>query len=127
MPSPKESTSCRRGHRGLADTVSIVPRDPELVWTRLWHVCKQCATPKELNGAETQVTCPGCLRTFFVPYQWKAYRRRYCCDACGQRARRKAARMKTHRCPACKTEFRSARRDARFCSNACRQATRKAA
>jgi hypothetical protein len=60
--------------------------------TGLLQVCEQCATQEELNVAQTQVTCPGCLRTFFVPYQWKACRRRYCCDACRQRARRKDRR-----------------------------------
>jgi hypothetical protein len=107
-----------------ADTVIIVAQrhsGPYGVFTPLVHVCEQCATQKELDGAKTQVICPGCSRTLFVPYQWKAHRRRYCCEACGKRARRKVRRLKTHLCSVCKIEFRSARRDARFCSNACRQ------
>ncbi len=129
MSIPKAPTHCRRCQGALADTVIIVPQDP-LVWTKLLHVCEQCATQEELNWAKTQVICPGCSRTLFVPYQWNAHRRRYCCDDCGERARhkarrisRKAGRMKTHVCPVCKSEFQSARRDARFCSNACRQWT----
>ena len=45
----------------------------------------------------------------------------YCCEACGKRARRKPNGIKNHICAACKGEFRSTRRDARFCTNACRQ------
>ena len=100
-----------------ADTVIIVAQrhsGPYGVFTPLVHVCEQCATQKELDGAKTQVICPGCSRTLFVPYQGKAHRRRYCCEACGARARRKIRRLKTHLCSVCKIEFRSARRDARF-------------
>src|SRR5205823_11192730 len=104
MSIPKEPTHCSRCQGALADTViivaQIVPRHHKKSRkrdsTRLLHVCEQCATPGELNGAKTQVICPGCQRTLFVPYQWSGHRRRYCCDACGQRARRKARRMKTH-------------------------------
>jgi ribosomal protein S27E len=139
MSIPKAPTHCTRCQGALADTVIIVAqlvpnRDKKpherAYWTRLLHVCEQCATQQELDAAKTQVICPGCSRTLFVPYQWNGHRRRYCCEACGKRARRKANRMKTHLCPVCKVEFQSARRDARFCSDACRQSTyrlRKAA
>lgn len=57
-----------------ADTVIIVAQrhsGPYGVFTPLVHVCEQCATQKELDGAKTQVICPGCSRTLFVPYQWR--------------------------------------------------------
>src|SRR6266567_4239046 len=39
------------------------------------------------------------MEAVFVLYQWEGHRRRYCCEACGQRARRKAMRMKTPSLP----------------------------
>jgi hypothetical protein len=130
MSLAKAPTRCTRCQGPLADTVVIVvqmiPRNDKRSrerdsWTRLLHVCEQCATQSELKFATTLLSCPGCSRTLLVPQRWNAHRRQYCCEACGKRARRKASRKKAHICAVCKTEFRSARRDARFCSNACRQ------
>jgi hypothetical protein len=123
MPSiPKALNKCKRCQRALAETVIFFAR-PARHGNHFLPVCEQCATPKELNAAKTEVICPGCSRTLFVPYLWLGHRRRYCCEACGKRARRKARRMKKHICSVCKGEFQSARRDARFCSTVCRQSS----
>src|SRR5438093_9940648 len=78
MSIPKEPTHCSRCQGALADTVIIVAqivprhhkRPRERDSTLLLHVCEQCATPGELNGAKTQVICPGCSRKLLIPYQW---------------------------------------------------------
>ena len=44
-----------------------------------------------------------------------------CCNACLRRAVRKKRRIKDLTCTVCKEEFATARKDAKYCSGACRQ------
>ena len=85
-------------------------------------LCGQCATPHETAYADTTAACPGCgiMMNFS---RRDAYTTRWiaCSTRCYQRAWRSSHRIKTRTCEVCRTEFPSPRKDARFCSGACRQ------
>ena len=99
-------------------------------------ICQDCAGPLDALGDVDEeypaIECPGCGLTF---RRYKSYRGRrlvfdyegvqygvaYCSAACGAKARRKAKRIKNRQCVVCKQKFKSPRRDAQYCSGACRQ------
>ena len=100
--------------------VILVP-NPEF-HHHLLPLCGQCATPEELAYADTTGDCPGCG----IPMQFSrrdGYTTRWvaCSTRCYHRAWRSSHRMKTRTCEVCRRGFQSTRRDARFCSSACRQ------
>jgi hypothetical protein len=66
------------------------------------------------------VTCLHCER--LLSESRSLNYKKYCSDACYERARRLRHRFKNLLCQTCDTEFVSARVDASYCSNACRQA-----
>ena len=106
----------------------ILAPDQEMRERHGWHslipLCGQCATPEEVAYANTEGTCPGCgiamqfsLRDAYdYDPRWVA-----CSDRCYQRAWRSSHRMKTGTCTVCRSPFQTLRKDARYCSNTCRQ------
>jgi hypothetical protein len=97
-------------------------------------VCAACATPAEAAEAEHELNCRGCGQPMATPHPHYSFeaedgatygRLRYkvCSDRCAQRWRRhrQAEGQPLATCETCKTAFRPTRKDARFCSNACRQ------
>ena len=82
-----------------------------------------------------ETTCPGCGEPIFVASNLRSYKLQFCSMRCYQRSYRKRRRdtgsaidwkftgevPRRHQCAACKVLFRGKRRDARFCSNRCRQ------
>ena len=86
--------------------------------------CASCAPPG-IDYVEP-APCDGCGRE--VMYEWTEHRRRYatCSEACrraGYAKRRAAAReaARQKQCSLCKAAFAATRRDAIFCSPACRK------
>ena len=94
-------------------------------------VCEICVTDQERERQHYKVTCKGCGRLLSFPLQrlgrvaslnGGGHRTaRTCSNACFRRALRKRRRPKGHVCAVCREEFTSARKDAKFCSSACRQ------
>jgi hypothetical protein len=82
-----------------------------------------------------ETTCPGCGEPIFVAPNLRSYQLQFCSMRCYQRSYRKRRRdtgsaidwkftgelPRRHQCAACKVLFRGKRRDARFCSDRCRQ------
>lgn len=81
-------------------------------------VCEPCTTVKEQAADRTEITCGGCGQRMLVGRDWRT---RHCSDRCAQRVRRKIRRFKNATCAVCKTAFKPARSDAKFCSSQCRQ------
>jgi hypothetical protein len=101
------------------------------VRSTLVPVCRMCTWDEELAHNRYWVNCAGCDRRLSVP-RWKTGRvaslmggghptRHTCNNACLRRALRKKRRVKDLTCTVCKEEFASARKDAKYCSGACRQ------
>jgi hypothetical protein len=77
-----------------------------------------------------ETTCPGCGEPILVS-PLRSYQLQFCSMRCYQREYRKRRRNTgsavawkndgRQRCAACKKDIRSKRKDAKFCSNACRQ------
>jgi hypothetical protein len=135
---------CTRCHYALGDHAYMVrektwvddvryPDDSVIVVynSRLVPVCDVCVTDDELDHVKQKVTCRGCGRCLSVP-GWRTSRvnrlmgvgravRAECNNACFRRALRKKRRVKDLTCTVCKEEFTSARKDAKYCSGACRQ------
>jgi hypothetical protein len=124
---------CTRCHAELAGNppAYIVKEKIELVtdgehcfvydykWT---PVCGQCLLPSEAEShrlKDHRCICEGCGLELLVTNNSV----KVCSRACAQRASRKSKREKQNRCERCQKTFTSARRDARYCSNACRQWT----
>ena len=133
---PKECYVERRGHCTRCAQTLAPDETGFMVWDRVaWGVfrdkdvclgaharwvavCRDCMSPDEAAETRTKMTCPGCGLTLSIPEEYEI---KACSSACAQRAVRKLRRPKQHFCEVCKVEFTSARRDARFCSDACRQ------
>jgi hypothetical protein len=81
-------------------------------------VCDACTTLKEAEEDRERLACPGCGINLTVP---RGALVKACSNACVQRAARKTKRLKKLFCAMCHVEFTSSRRDARYCSSACRQ------
>jgi ssDNA-binding Zn-finger/Zn-ribbon topoisomerase 1 len=99
----------------------ILAPDPDCRF-HLTPLCGQCATPKEKAYAHVGGECPGCGIAMRFSHR-DAWRTRWvtCSTRCYQRAWRRSRRIKLRACEGCHREFQSSRKDARFCSNACRQ------
>jgi hypothetical protein len=99
----------------------ILAPDPDF-HRHLLPLCGQCATPQESTYADTTGECPGCgMAMRFNRLDGFTTRWVTCSTRCYQRAWRKSRRIKARICGVCRFEFQSPRKDARFCSNACRQ------
>jgi hypothetical protein len=85
-------------------------------------VCTSCVTPAEAACRRLEFVCGGCTRTLSIPWtydtpaQW-----RHCSERCYRRAARRNARHKQCDCVMCGFAFTTTRRDAQYCSTACRQ------
>jgi hypothetical protein len=130
---------CARCHDPLGDTAYMV-REPVLLRVihslpfydrRLVPVCPMCATFEELDRDNHRVDCRGCGRHLRVPV-YKTSRLtslngsnqrwlHHCDDACYRVALRRDRRIKQPICVVCGVSFQTARKDAQFCSSACRQ------
>ena len=85
-------------------------------WT---PVCDACATPKELAKATTQSACAVCgQRMIALPHRGSSVRSSRCYQR-QNRARRRSLAKAT--CTTCGLGFVPKRKDACFCSDACRQ------
>jgi DNA-directed RNA polymerase subunit RPC12/RpoP len=91
-------------------------------------VCDACVTERELENATEQATCKDCgqrlrfatNRTIHVYGTSKLLT--VCSNRCAQRERRRRNRSRSMIvCTGCGKAFLPKRRDAKFCSNACRQ------
>jgi len=79
--------------------------------------------------------CPDCGNITYDPTQVRVYKTvnpallnsdGWICDACYQRACRAKRRITNNNlCAVCETAFTPKRKDARFCSNKCRQAAHR--
>ena len=87
-------------------------------WTA---VCEDCVMPAEAAEDRMRIQCAGCGLDLSVPHLYGQPSAKVCSRACLHRALRKSKRPKQRVCGTCKTPFISSRRDARFCSAACRQ------
>ena len=65
--------------------------------------------------------CRGCGLMLSITADCLISRREYCSTGCSQRSRRAMMRIKKRNCEICNLEFKAARKDARFCSDVCRQ------
>jgi hypothetical protein len=89
--------------------------------TRWAAVCEGCASPAEAAEAALTTSCSGCGLPLATTRNRSGRIVTVCSRACEQRIARKAKRLKKPCCCVCKVRFTSARRDARYCSSACRQ------
>ena len=133
----KKTDHCTRCHAPLGERIAFMVRE-EVYW-QIWGppdnetgffqtetvpVCKACLTVEEDTRPNwRQRTCSGCGRKMVVISCWRGHhwRGQYCSARCQARDRRKRDRIKNLVCTVCKARFRSSRKDARFCSDACRQ------
>ena len=84
-------------------------------------VCDACVSEPERDRlAEDGSTCEGCGQPMLGP---SAFAGVWCSERCRQRIRRVERRQQRAaiKCTACAVYFTPARRDARFCSDPCRQ------
>jgi hypothetical protein len=92
-------------------------------WGGAVPVCEPCAASwgEDSAGPRRQIECPGCglMLSISTARVWQHIKA--CSSICYQRGRRKSQRFKQVICETCKTEFQSTRKDAQFCSGACRQ------
>jgi hypothetical protein len=103
-----------------------VMTDTSLGWAlaSLCMDCFKCASTDETHEkwqARYERDCDGCgepmLTPIYKPFNWQV-----CSKRCYQRARRKRKQWyRDRRCEACKRRFKPSGKDARFCSNKCRQ------
>jgi hypothetical protein len=84
-------------------------------------VCSGCVSAAEMAAATITSVCAGCGHRLIYPAERRLRMPQTCSPACAQRVRRQLHRPKRLTCQICRKSFTSARRDARFCSNACRQ------
>jgi hypothetical protein len=85
-------------------------------------ICDFCLTPEEKAQDRVESLCSGCSRILSIPDDLTCYKRwTYCSDRCRRRAARQTQRQKHRTCETCGMTFQSPRRDARYCSSACRQ------
>jgi hypothetical protein len=100
-----------------------------------WHVspvCTTCVTREERDAPHRNSDCPGCGRLLYFPLRRVSRRTSLsggdqrplattCSNACFRRSLRKKRRIKNLTCTVCKEKFASVRKDAKYCSGACRQ------
>jgi hypothetical protein len=91
-------------------------------WDGAVPVCESCATNLKAE-LRRPMECPGCGLVLSVPTSREWRHIKACSNICYQRGRRKSQRFKQLVCETCKTAFQSSRKDAKFCSGACRQLT----
>jgi hypothetical protein len=90
-------------------------------------VCELCVTDHERKsefawGKPYTHACHGCGRRLTFVVHWERRDNRFTCDnVCARRALRKQRRPKRRLCTQCSKRFSSARKDAQFCSSACKQ------
>jgi hypothetical protein len=119
------------GSRFHKDDVNFEHPLFNIVRSALVPVCKMCTWDEELTHTRYWVTCAGCDRRLSVA-RWKTGRvaslmgcghptRHTCNNACFRRSLRKQRRAKDLICVVCREGFTSARKDAKYCSSACRQ------
>jgi hypothetical protein len=85
-------------------------------------ICQTCLTPKEQAQDRVESICAGCSRLLSIPDGVTCTKRWiYCSDRCRRRMARKTHRQKLRLCKTCGNSFQSPRKDARYCSSACRQ------
>ena len=81
---------------------------------------QQCCGLKRYVYPVRKIICPGCGRMFFT----QEHNRKYCQgEACARLHRRKLRQQARTdmTCACCGKTFTANRKDAKFCSNACRQ------
>src|SRR6516165_12593411 len=99
--------------------------DPDPWGVRRVSVCMPCFKAANVEAASTQARyereCCGCGEPILNP-TYGVFGYEVCSSRCYQRDLRKSNRQKkAHSCKVCKRRFEPSRKDAQFCSNACRQ------
>jgi hypothetical protein len=136
---------CTRCHHALHDSAFMVRERvvAEIRYNAAGHgfmlhdyrrvpVCEACVTDDELERVSHKVTCKGCGLRLSIPRQrvnkltslngGRRLVRAECSNACFRRVLRKRRRMKGCSCTCGVIFMSSSRRDAKFCSSACREA-----
>jgi hypothetical protein len=127
---------CTRCHYELDKSAAYMVCEKVVCSSGLVPVCDSCVTDNELKYFDQKVTCGGCGRCLSVP-AWRTSKknmlsglgrqvRTTCNNACFRRALRQRRRPKSLFCKVCTLEFTSTRKDARYCSSACRQSAYRA-
>ncbi len=81
-------------------------------------ICSACLTAEESTRSDwVEIISGGCVRKMMVQKGWRGF----CSARCAARVRRARRRIKARRCIVCLKSFQTPRKDAKFCSNACRQ------
>jgi hypothetical protein len=123
---------CRRPFDDIAVWVEI--EQPDIFdpskRCKVWKpACRTCYTFADMRRAKELFVCAGCGLKAHMPWQvrnWFAVsvsKPWVCSPRCSARQRRKDRHWKQRTCEACNKPFTSARKDARLCSNRCRQWT----
>jgi hypothetical protein len=127
---------CTRCHGSIGETANMVFEkvvhtafgDAAIHVDKWTPVCDPCAKPKEMFHATMPRTCVECGQRMLMPPSCAT---KVCSSRCYQRnlrARHRAQAFET--CLACGSNFAPKRKDARYCSGACKQSAfrkRKAA
>jgi hypothetical protein len=88
--------------------------------------CRRCVRKLTWHGWRTAEACEGGCGLLVASESW-GQQVRACSDRCRYRARDARRRKSTTvECARCGEPFEQTRSDARYCSNACRQATHRA-
>ena len=129
----KYTDHCTRCHQPIADDAVMFMVRETIAWqiisgegadaipitnVETVPVCERCLSVKEQAEYRHDVKCLGCSHRMSITTYNPA---RVCSDRCAQRVRRRRRRIKNVKCTVCKTDFKTARADARFCSGQCRQ------
>jgi len=127
----KNAGHCTRCEEPFGGNATAYMVREYVVWSTIWGgqlnlcqyetipVCDACLKPNEQERTTIDATCKGCEQRMRLSELWPA---RVCSNRCAQRDRRKRRRMAARtRCSVCRTIFTQRRRDAKFCSVACKQ------
>ena len=127
----KNAGHCTRCEEPFGGNATAYMVREYVVWSTIWGgqlnlcqyetipVCDACLKPNEQERTTIDATCKGCGQRMRLSELWPA---RVCSNRCAQRDRRKRRRMAARtRCGVCRTIFTPRRRDAKFCSVACKQ------
>ncbi len=131
----KVSGRCTRCHQPLGDAAFLVNdtvawrivRDIAMTQREAVLVCTHCATDQEISRhaayglIDRCLNCQRKIRVAVCGHKGGCPKRPFCDNACYRQHFRKKRRSKNMFCTVCNIGFAASRKDARFCSDACRQ------
>ena len=130
-PNKRDATACHWCERPfkLGQVRFLVMDEAGWEWERV-SICGLCwkdaalsgNLPDEIDrhGEQIKRQCAGCGEPMSVLSHYRGWRIACCSIRCEQRHRRQLNK-RSRRCDVCKKGFTPSRKDARHCSNACRQ------